>query len=147
MGNISAKKYQNPLTCVKVRANQRWDFFETRCSSSHSQSQKSFSSFLQRNQADDTQGAWGNQLSPVTLPNVQHVATLRCDVPLIITQSCFRFFCSSDINISQSIAANSDAFEVWWSILLLHCSKFIAQPVGERILKICQILAKWKANI
>jgi len=33
IGNISAKKYQNPFICVKVIASQRWDvFFETRCS-------------------------------------------------------------------------------------------------------------------
>ena len=31
IGNISAKKYQNAFTCVKVIANQRWDVFETRC--------------------------------------------------------------------------------------------------------------------
>jgi len=33
IGNISAKKYENPFMCVKVIASQRWDFFETRCSS------------------------------------------------------------------------------------------------------------------
>ena len=27
IGNISAKKYQNPFMCVKVIANQRWDIF------------------------------------------------------------------------------------------------------------------------
>ena len=27
IGNISAKKYQNRFTCVKVTANQRWDVF------------------------------------------------------------------------------------------------------------------------
>jgi len=27
IGNISAKKYQNPFMCVKVIANQRWDVF------------------------------------------------------------------------------------------------------------------------
>jgi len=27
IGNISAKKYQNPFMCVKVRASQRWDVF------------------------------------------------------------------------------------------------------------------------
>jgi len=34
IGNISAKKYQNPFMRVKVKpiARQRWDdFFETRC--------------------------------------------------------------------------------------------------------------------
>jgi len=31
IGNICAKKYQNPFMCVKVIASQRWDFFETRC--------------------------------------------------------------------------------------------------------------------
>jgi len=31
IGNISAKKYQNPFMCVKVIASQRWDVFETRC--------------------------------------------------------------------------------------------------------------------
>ena len=32
IGKISAKKYQNPLMCVKVIASQRWDvFFETWC--------------------------------------------------------------------------------------------------------------------
>jgi len=32
IGNISAKKYQNPFTCIKVIARQRWDvFFETWC--------------------------------------------------------------------------------------------------------------------
>ena len=32
IGNISAKKYQNPFRCTKVIASQRWDvFFETRC--------------------------------------------------------------------------------------------------------------------
>ena len=30
IGNIFAKKYQNPFTCVKVIASQRWAFFETR---------------------------------------------------------------------------------------------------------------------
>jgi len=25
--NISAKKYQNPFTCIKVIASQRWDVF------------------------------------------------------------------------------------------------------------------------
>jgi len=25
--NISAKKYQNPFMCVKVKASQRWDVF------------------------------------------------------------------------------------------------------------------------
>jgi len=29
--NISAKKYQNPFTYVKVIASQRWDVFETWC--------------------------------------------------------------------------------------------------------------------
>jgi len=29
IGNISAKKYQNPFMCVKVIASQRWDVFET----------------------------------------------------------------------------------------------------------------------
>jgi len=27
IGNISAKKYQNPFMCVKVIASQRWDVF------------------------------------------------------------------------------------------------------------------------
>jgi len=27
IGNISAKKYQNPFMCVKVIASQRWDIF------------------------------------------------------------------------------------------------------------------------
>jgi len=27
IGNISAKKYQNAFTCVKVIANERWDAF------------------------------------------------------------------------------------------------------------------------
>jgi len=27
IGNISAKKYQNPFTCGKVIASQRWDVF------------------------------------------------------------------------------------------------------------------------
>ena len=27
IGNISAKKYQNPFTCVRVIASQRWDIF------------------------------------------------------------------------------------------------------------------------
>jgi len=27
-----SKKYQNPFTCIKVIASQRWDVFETRCS-------------------------------------------------------------------------------------------------------------------
>jgi len=27
IGNISAKKYYNPFTCVKVIASQRWDVF------------------------------------------------------------------------------------------------------------------------
>ena len=31
IGNISAKKYQNPFMCVKVIASQRWGVFETRC--------------------------------------------------------------------------------------------------------------------
>jgi len=31
IGNISVKKYRNPLTCVKVIASQRWDVFETWC--------------------------------------------------------------------------------------------------------------------
>jgi len=31
IGNISAKKYQNPFVCIKVIASQRWDVFETRC--------------------------------------------------------------------------------------------------------------------
>ena len=32
IGNIYAKKYQNPFMCVNVIASQRWDvFFETRC--------------------------------------------------------------------------------------------------------------------
>jgi len=31
IGYISSKKYQNPFTCVKVIASQRWDVFETRC--------------------------------------------------------------------------------------------------------------------
>jgi len=31
IGNIFAKKYQNPFMCVKVIASQRWDVFETRC--------------------------------------------------------------------------------------------------------------------
>jgi len=35
IGNVSAKKYQNPFTCVKVIASQRWDVFETRCKSVH----------------------------------------------------------------------------------------------------------------
>jgi len=30
IGNISAKKYQNPFTCIKVIANKRCDVFETR---------------------------------------------------------------------------------------------------------------------
>jgi len=29
IGNISAKKYQNPFMLVRVIANQRWDVFET----------------------------------------------------------------------------------------------------------------------
>jgi len=28
IGNFSAKKYQNPFTCVKVIASQRWGVFE-----------------------------------------------------------------------------------------------------------------------
>ena len=32
IGNISAKKYQNPFMCVKDIASQRWDVFKTRCS-------------------------------------------------------------------------------------------------------------------
>jgi len=32
IGNISAKKYQNPLMWFKVIASQRWDVSETRCS-------------------------------------------------------------------------------------------------------------------
>jgi len=32
IGNISAKKYQNAFTYVKVIVNQRWDVFETQCS-------------------------------------------------------------------------------------------------------------------
>jgi len=33
IGNISAKRYQNPFMCVKDIVSQRWDvFFETRCS-------------------------------------------------------------------------------------------------------------------
>jgi len=31
IGSISAKKYQNPFTYVKVIASQMWDVFETRC--------------------------------------------------------------------------------------------------------------------
>jgi len=31
ISNISAKKYQNLFTYVKVIASQRWDVFETRC--------------------------------------------------------------------------------------------------------------------
>ena len=31
IGNISAKTYQNPFTCIKIIASQRWDVFETRC--------------------------------------------------------------------------------------------------------------------
>ena len=27
IGNISAKKYQNPFTCVEVIASRRWDVF------------------------------------------------------------------------------------------------------------------------
>jgi len=27
IGNISAKKYQNPFTCIRVIASQRWDVF------------------------------------------------------------------------------------------------------------------------
>jgi len=27
IGNISAKKYQNPFMCIKVIASQRWDVF------------------------------------------------------------------------------------------------------------------------
>jgi len=27
IGNISAKKYQNPFMCVKVIASQKWDVF------------------------------------------------------------------------------------------------------------------------
>jgi len=27
IGNISAKKYQNPFMCVKVKTRQRWDVF------------------------------------------------------------------------------------------------------------------------
>jgi len=30
IGNISAKKCQNPFVCFKVIASQRWDVFETR---------------------------------------------------------------------------------------------------------------------
>jgi len=37
IGNISAKKYQNPVTCVKVIASQRCDVFETRCRNSAEQ--------------------------------------------------------------------------------------------------------------
>jgi len=29
IGNVSANKYQNAFTCVKVITNQRWDIFET----------------------------------------------------------------------------------------------------------------------
>ena len=31
ISNISAKKYQNAFTYVKVIANHRWDVFETQC--------------------------------------------------------------------------------------------------------------------
>ena len=31
ISNISANKYQNAFTCVKVIANPRWDVFETQC--------------------------------------------------------------------------------------------------------------------
>jgi len=31
IGNISAKKYQNPFTCVTAIASQRWERFKTRC--------------------------------------------------------------------------------------------------------------------
>jgi len=31
IGNTSAKKYQTPFTCVKVIAGQKWDVFETHC--------------------------------------------------------------------------------------------------------------------
>jgi len=31
IGNISVKKYQNLIMCVKVIASHRWDVFETRC--------------------------------------------------------------------------------------------------------------------
>jgi len=34
------KKYQNPFTCVKVIASQRWDFFDTRCSYNYTVYQK-----------------------------------------------------------------------------------------------------------
>jgi len=27
IGNTTAKEYQNPLTCVKVIASQKWDVF------------------------------------------------------------------------------------------------------------------------
>jgi len=30
IGNITAKKYQNPFMYVKVIASQKWDVFETR---------------------------------------------------------------------------------------------------------------------
>jgi len=35
IGNISAQKYQNAFTYVKVIANQTWDVFETQCIYSH----------------------------------------------------------------------------------------------------------------
>jgi len=43
IGNISAKKYQNPFMCVIVIASQRWDvFFETWCIPVHSESKLMF---------------------------------------------------------------------------------------------------------
>jgi len=100
IGNISAKQYQNPFTSVKVIANQRWNFFETLCSSSDKQSQKSSSSFSRT--VPRHTGCLRQSTIPITLPNVQHVATLRCDVLLIIIHVS-GFFCFSDINISQGI--------------------------------------------
>jgi len=35
IGNISAKKYQNPFMCVKVIASQRWDVFLRHCVDVH----------------------------------------------------------------------------------------------------------------
>ena len=35
IGNISAKKYQNPFMCVKVMAAKGGTFFETRCNVLH----------------------------------------------------------------------------------------------------------------
>ena len=143
-GQHFCKKISKSVNMCKSQSKPKWDFFETRCSSSDKQSQKSSSSFSR------TVPRHTGRLRQSTFPHNFAKCSACCYTTLWCIanhNTCFRFFCSSDINISQGIVANSDAFEVWWSILLLHCSKFIAQPVGERILKICQILAKWKANI